>query len=404
MSLPLQILVNQNLVLVDEAQEIVVRERDHVCFRIQVPSNIDVVDNLNTPLLFIEDFSVSLIRTNSSNGIDLYESKDGPIFRDVFGMAVVRLNVGTHEVIQLFNVLLNKFASKQIESMIAYLFSVNDSLIRACLARSALHAGSAKLGETDPETLLSTSEEFVKTIVNHRLELSHRLRKRLIPVKLPAWKVQQSADGIDPYDIMTNLDSLIPVIGGGDVFVHGKHYSLQGMDVTALLGSPDVQENSILLGGIYSIRDKVQILSDLIDFEKVSSHSASHDQEHESLSVLLARVTTGSMHARCVVLIETLTELIYYFEVKIGFIYRGEILPKITPFVRASRIYLTLFQKLHEWYQLGDLSPHGLDFLSKLRTVSKIYEFFVLFKMLEFFTARNWEIVEAKQADRKSVV
>lgn len=392
MSGPLQILVNQNIVEVDEGQEIVVRERDPVCFRVKVPTGTD------TPLLFVEDFSIGLIQTYTGGGVDLYESKEGPHFREVFGTAVVRLNLGEVEVTQVFNVLLNKLASKQIESMIAYLFSVSDTLIRVCLARSTLPVGSTSMGNVDPETLLSTAEEFVKTIVNHRLELAHHLRKRLVPIKSPSWKAQLSVDGIDPYDVITNLDSLIPVAGDGDVIVKGRHYSLHGMDVTTLYSSADVEENSILIGGMYSIRAKVQELLELIDSGNISTHLDSHDKEHESLSALLARVTTGSMKIRCEAIIEAATEIIRYFEVKLGFVHKGEILPRITPFVRSSRTYFSLFHKLHEWYQLGVPSLNGLHFLSKLRTVSKIYEFFVLFKMLEFFTDRDWEIVEATQS------
>jgi hypothetical protein len=94
-----------------------------------------------------------------------------------------------------------------------------------------------------------------------------------------------------------------------------------------------------------------------------------------------------------------LEEIIRYFEKTLEINYQGgDYRPVMTPFVRAVRIYRRLFEQLYQWYELGEPNLEGRNCLIKLRSVSKIYEFVALFKIIDYLYERNWIISNAKKS------
>jgi hypothetical protein len=120
----------------------------------------------------------------------------------------------------------------------------------------------------------------------------------------------------------------------------------------------------------------------------VSTTVDSHD--YETLDAVLLRLTASDIKQRCENQLFQLEEFVRYFEKKLGLIYKGELPPVMTPFVRSSRVYRRLFEQLHEWYKLGNPTLNNRHHLVKLRTISKIYEFVVFFKLIDFLHEKNW--------------
>ena len=55
-----------------------------------------------------------------------------------------------------------------------------------------------------------------------------------------------------------------------------------------------------------------------------------------------------------------------------------------------------IFEQLQHWYSLGAPSLAGRTFLVKLRSLSKIYEYFTLFKLFDYFESNAWQLSDAK--------
>ncbi|MEB0164947.1 hypothetical protein QN360_18800, partial [Glaciimonas sp. CA11.2] len=143
-------------------ENIAVRERDDVQFFLKTPIGIE------PPVLYVEDYKVGFEESIIIEQNALYVTRRGPLFREVFGLSMVRCQCGSITKILTFDVLIHKLQAHQIEEMIRYLYSHSDSLIRVCLARSTLPTGSKGIGNADPETTLSTAERFVSTLLNSR--------------------------------------------------------------------------------------------------------------------------------------------------------------------------------------------------------------------------------------------
>jgi hypothetical protein len=362
----------------------VVREDHYVNFKL---SDLKSKEN---PSLFIEDYRLNL--TESYDVIEgrIFYSESYPIFRESFGLSTIRIYLENQSVELHFEVIVKKVNAQQVEEMIHYLTQKHEDIIRICLSRTTLSMGVTELGISDPETVLKAVEKFVNTITDCRLELQRQLRKRLVPVKQPAWKSTHGSD-IDPFDVILNLDALEPRFGESDVMVNGRSFSINNMEVTTLQSIVNVEENTVLIGGLYSMRRVIINLLERINSDFSYEKIAQHDHKYVSLNSLLLRLTSSNMKQRCEEQLFQLEGFIRYFEQKIGLIYKGEHLPKMTPFVRASKIYKRLFEQLYEWYKLGEPTLDGGNYLVKLRSISKIYEFVSLFKLIDFLNEKKWQ-------------
>jgi hypothetical protein len=349
------------------------------------------VNNNETPILFIEDDELTLTAVYSEHLGNVFRSASSSLFRESFGLAVINIHLAEQRFELRFEVIVKKMNAQQVEEMIRYLTQKQTDIMRICLSRTNL----AIENTSDPETILNTAETFVNTLISCRLELQHHLRKRLIPMKQAAWKASQNSD-IDPFDIIFNLDALEPVLGKGDVVVNGRSFSITETEVTTLEQTANVKENAILLGGLYSMRRIITTLLDTINPDFLHSKIAYHDPEYESLNDVLSRLTSSNMKQRCEAQLLQLEEFIRYFEKNLAITYQGELRPIMTPFVRASRVYRRLFEQLHEWYSLGDPSLNGRNYLAKLRSVSKIYEFVALFKLIDYLYDNHWTTINTR--------
>lgn len=98
------------------------------------------------------------------------------------------------------------------------------------------------------------------------------------------------------------------------------------------------------------------------------------------------------MHGRCQQVIEGAEGLIVQLERDFEVEFKGESFPRITPHVRSSRFYRPVFEQLALWFSIGSPTLDGNHFLIKLRSLSKIFEFFVLFRLFEYMVVRGWAL------------
>lgn len=361
----------------------IVREDQIVYFEL---TDLDI--NNEIPVLFVEDYELNLTLEYKEN-FRLFRSVSGCLFRESFGLSIVSIHLGEQQFEIRFEVIIKKVNAQQVEDMIHYLTQKQQDILHICLI------GENNKSTSDPDTLLNTVETFINTLIGCHLELKHHLRKRLIPVKQPAWKSSQGSD-IDPFDIIFNLDALEPVLGDGDVVVNGRSFAIKGIEVTTLEATVNVKENAILLGGLYSMRRIITALLHDIKAGFTNSNVILNDSGYESLNNVLLRLTSANMKQRCELQLLSLEEFIRYFEKTLGISYQGEQRPIMTPFVRASRVYRRLFEQLYEWYTLNESSLDGRHYLAKLRSVSKIYEFVALFKLIDYLHGENWTAIDTQ--------
>lgn len=342
--------------------------------------------------VFFEDAEPELTLLSEVTGL-VYRIPPSRYFAECFGQSFVRVYVDGVSYAIFFNVRAKKVSVIAASKMIRYLASHHESIIRSCFSRSTIPVGSIEGPMADPESIIAAAEGYTAALTIHRTELMSTRRTRLVPIRQPLWKSSHANCDIDPVDILNNLDAISPTSPEGDLFLRGRHFSLGDIDVSALTESSDVLENKILLGGLYSIRGKLQYLLDRLDQRALAPASS---DGYESFDRLLLTLTSAGMVKRCYEVIERTNELARLFESRLGVQYAGEIRPVMTPYARTSKVYRALYGHLATWYELGAPSFGANHFLIKLKSLSKIYELYSLFHLLEQMLASGWTGLQVK--------
>ena len=363
-----------------------IREDDELSIGIAVSDpNIEVT-------IFFEDAEPELTLVSEVSGL-VYRIPPCRYFAECFGQSFVRVYVDGVSYAIFFNVRAKKISVIAASKMIRYLASHHESIIRSCFSRSTTPVGSVEGPLADPESIIAAAEGYTSALAIHRAELMSTRRTRLVQIRQPLWKSSHANFDIDPVDILNNLDAISPTSPEGDLFLRGRHFSLGEIDVSALTESSNVLENQILLGGVYSIRGKLQQLLDGLDQRALSPAPS---DGYESFDRLLLTLTSAGMLKRCYDVIDRTNELTRLFESRLGVRYAGDIRPIMTPYARTSRVYRALYGHLAIWYELGAPSFGANHFLMKLKSLSKIYERFGLFHLLEQMLSSGWTGVEVK--------
>lgn len=370
----------------DTSPNYIVKELD--LFSIKIP--MDIGDNIS---FYVEDYQISLIVRDG-----FYISEQASIFRESFGISVGRLVVDDEIFEVFFDVLALKVTAQKIEKMLSFLHENNKKILSIVFSRSSAPRGSKNNGDVEPEVIVRNAEVFVNKFMELRQDLVFNLRKRLVPEKVPVWMSKDYVDYFDIDDFFESIDRLSPTASEGDVLINGRMFSVDKIYKTDLVESSATYENSVLLGGAFSILNKVRGLLDFLK-ESFSRGQGVYDKEYESIGNFIARVTYDAIEFRCLILIEKLEEIVRFLKDDLKVKYRGEILPRVTPYVRGVKVYRILFDQLANWYNLGSPDFKGLIFLSKMRSISKIYELFCLYKICFVLYQQGWQVFSSEESD-----
>jgi hypothetical protein len=371
-------------VSLDSINSHTIREDDEIAIAVSV-------DDANTEAnIFFEDAEPELTLIAESSGL-AYRIPPRRYFSECFGQAYARVYVEGVSYTIFFNVRAKKVSVVAATKMIRYLASHHESIIRSCFSRSAVSVGSTEGPMADPEAIIAAAESYTSALMVHRTELLATKKTRLAPARQPLWKASKSNPEIDPIDILNNLDAISPSPNEGDLFLRGRYFSIGDIDISTLRETANVFENQILLGGLYSIRAKLHNLLNGLDHRALSPNSS---DGYESLDRLLLTLTSAGMIRRCNEVINRTNELTRLFESRIGVSYAGDIRPIMTPYARTSKIYRVLYSHLATWYELGAPSFGANQSLMKLKSLSKIYELYALFHLIEQMLSTGWEGVQ----------
>ena len=349
------------------------------------------------PEIYFEDYQANC-QQRTVNGMTWYETPTEEYFSSCFGNANARIEFADEREIVEFDVRVNasKASAEQVRQMLEFLSSHDESLIQSFFSRSTQSMGSSRTDNVDLEMVLSRAEKFLEELQAYQPELANNLRKRLVPIRVPLWETDRVNCEIDPYDVISNLDALTPSSGDGDVFLRGRNYDLSSIDVTRVAPTADVNENRVLLGGLYSIRRKPsEIMTRLTLYaagQQADPDEWSMPPGFESLARLKLKLCAGGMISRCTSVLDNAEGFIRYFERKLGVRYFGEIMPIMTPYARSIRVYKILFVQLNRWYELGTPNMDVIDFLMKLKSMSKIYEIVTWFQLIHSVQLQGWTL------------
>lgn len=349
--------------------------------------------------VFLEDYEIPCV--NMGDGLTL-KSQINHLFRESFGYSNVRIFIDSEIFSELlFNVSTDESKFDNIKSMMTYLLQNNERVLDLCFARTKYKSKNDGEFEASFDTIISLAENIIKTF-NEKTPILHKeLRNRLELIKEDT--NETNFYNINPYDVINNLDQLYQGYSPNSLTLFGKIYSLDNIQRENYVDSYDLEENKILLGGLISIKEILLTISDAID-KKL--YRPTYDKEYERITPfyklnkfniddLYAQITTSGMQKRIDSILNSTDELLYLFQRKLNINFKGFIQPNLTPFARKSSFYLTIYKYLDDWYSLGNPNI-GADYdLAKIRSTSKIYELFTLYKLIDALHDDGWKVINS---------
>lgn len=342
-------------------------------------------------------FDKALMELKNEAG-NTYTSVCTDLFKETFGYSRVDVDCDGDVYSIVFDVLCLKVNASKVEDIIKYLNSKSESLTNVCV----LKADGRGRDNLSPELIVGCAESVISYIVNNKNNFTSQLKTRLTPKRVAAWNASRTNANIDPFDVINNIDGLRPTHEQGDLTYRGRNFEFSGVDISVPAECADVEENRIILGGLYSIRRAMAFILNSIDEQFVGFPSLKLDGSYESLSSVMMRVLTVKMKARIISIQNHLGGLIKLFH-SLGVTCQGELQPVITPFVRGNHLYRCLFQHLHAWFDLDSSMFGNFDFLFKIRSLSKLYEIYCLYQIVDVLNDLGWVVLSVNVGERNNV-
>lgn len=316
-----------------------------------------------------------------------YSTHPKDIFRDCFGESSVYIFIDGEKVAEFVcSVKVTKIRATEIEGMVDFLCSKSNFLIENHLSRTTTDFDILKSDINSLPLILEKFESFIKEIISNQTQLKNKPHKKLIIKKLESWK-NNKYNNVSPVDILENLDVLIPHYGDGDVKLHGRNFIVGDLLTENIIETSDTFENQVLLAGLYFILRKVKVVVEYYtNIMSENSYTKALNNDYVKIDyIIIAKLTSTGMLKKSQDIITEVNKLIYFFNnvMKVKFDYKYS-KPEMTPYVRSSVLYRRLFDKLQAIYNIENYDFNAnKQFLIKLKSLSKIFELFCFYKLVE---------------------
>lgn len=396
--LDIKVYVNNERVSIESIID--VSDRDSIQFELS-SLNTDYFDIRNVEL-FLEDYKIPLTLAGSELSL---KSQINNLFRESFGYSNIRVFIDDELFYEIaFNVSTNQEKFENIKEMMSYLLSNNERILDVCFSRTKYKARNDGEYEASFESIIGLAEKIVGSCEERKYILGKELRHRLELVKEPA--NDRNYYNINPYDVVENLEQIYQGYSPNSLTLFGKVYSLDNINRENHIDSYNLIENQIILGGLVSIKETLLGISKSIDSK---GFEPNYDKEYRIIKPhhrldnfviedLYVQLTTTGMTKRINSVLKSIEELIYIFQKRLGVEFNGYVKPILTAYAKKSSFYLLIYTYLNEWYSLG--SPDvGIDHdLTKIRSTSKIYEFFTLYKLIDKLYQDGWKVTKSVES------
>ena len=354
---------------------------DEVQFFLEADNNVDLD-------IYVEDYILP-IQQQSESSLNYYSIKD-KIFRESFGYSTVRVYIANELKYELlFNILTKEDKFEQIKEMVVYLLKENNRVLDICLARTKLELDNFNELSPNLESVINLSEDIIQIFLSKKGNFSKILKKRLENSK-EAMSGSNHFNNIDPYEIFNNISDIFPSNDPESITIKGKKYSLENINRDILKDSYNLEENQILVGGLHSIKNTLLDIKTTIPSQYVKEVKLTYDQEYSNLKNfqknftiedLYLNITTDGLLKRIDSILISIDTILFELQKRLDINFLGYKYPKNTPFVKNSSFYKSIFNKLFEWYNLGEPNLGINKNLIKIRSISKIYELFCLYSV-----------------------
>ena len=202
--------------------------------------------------------------------------------------------------------------------------------------------------------------------------------------------------------LMNHPEALRPSNGTNGIRIGSKTYIPDLSKAPKTTSTTDVYENQVTLSFLKSVCEDIQSM--IPELEQLISElplkTATSDGLVSSASFMMS-ATRRSLHHTVNDLQELLSEYKHLYEVYCSAIPASEIPfshePKATPAFLRLPGYHHVYDGIHRWFAVKDVSVRDVRFVRTFLQITEMYEVYVLAKLSAFFTDWGFELTSSRK-------
>lgn len=366
----------------------------------------DILENVE---LLVGDYSVSL-HYNAST--DCFETETELIFSGCFDLAYlsVFLDDGNGEEKVFYTDFLRVATAKQtIEQVEKMLDEIEENLpafLEVCFSKSRKNSGLVKNDIRSIWNTLSLIDEIIEIFeANHGHFTNHKKATVESTATVVDVKSMRIIDQESLRWIVSNPDYLVSTEKDSGIVLNEKKYIPSKIKTYLPQYSYDVYENRVILGFLQSILEYISgqisgFKKEMADFKTIPE------------SIVVQLPNTHDLTGRCVYIYykgvvkrflerkSRLLEIYYKYEKTLechSYVVYG--IPKLTNTFKQVYHYRLCYECMVKWFAAGDYSFDHLNYLFKLKTLSRIFEYFCLIKLQTALVQCGYRLQEASRVE-----
>lgn len=361
--------------------QIELHELDKVQFEIQCLST--------SPEIYIEDYKVSLKKEG-----DAFLSEEYQFFRESFGESKIRLYAdGTNNEF-LINVLAQKVTCDKALEIIDFLYKKNPNLLKIDFSRTTIEKSLVSSQETNFEGFIDFSQNLINFLNKSRSNLKNLIKKKM------AKKFNDFGGNVNPDDVICNLDRIFYDEASSDVLIKKNFYSIKDIKGESFYDFYDFYENRVILSGLIYTKNQLYNIKNFLSGSTLHE-DFSFDKEYSNFkegsfnfSKIILQVTSDGLLKRINIIINELDSYISYLNKKLKINHSKPFYPRVTNTIKNSLFYKELFFIIKCLYECGTFGFNDVVSKFKVRSMSKIYEFFCFYKLEDIFLDLNFTMID----------
>lgn len=357
--------------------------------------------------LFVGDYSVPLI-FNASTGC--YETEKDTVFGGCFDLVCVSVIIdnGYEEesayYSQYLRIATTKQTAHQVKQMLSEIENNLPNFLDVCFSRSRKKAGLIKHDVRSIwntlriiDEIISVYEENYGYFSNHKKSVVEQ-ETAIVDVKSMREVNQESLIWL-----ASNPDNLVETGRESVIKYKEKYYAPTKIKTYISKYSYDIYENRMILGFLQSV------------IEYINNQVAGFSREIIELqnipnSIVIQLPNTHELTGRCIYVYykgvierfenkrDILQELYYRYAHILECVTENIVaLPKLTNTFKRVNHYRMCYECMVKWFEAGDYSFDHLNYLFKLKTLSRIFEYYCLIKLQTALVQNGYAITEASR-------
>lgn len=367
---------------------------------------LDEVEDEDNVELYVGDYPLSL----NFDEAGCYKSNNEAIFSGCFDLVnftvCIQGNMGDEKYYysDYFRVATTKQTIKRVEEMLEEIEKNIPNSLDLCFSKSKKQAGLLSSDRRSIWNTLTLVDEIIKIyeeclglFINHKQASVEEYRTIVDVTEM------HNVDQECLRWIACNPDNLIPTKEDTGISLDENKYIPSKVKTYTSRYSYDVYENKVILGFLNTIYEYISRQLDCLNREL-------KELEQVPQQIVLQIPNTHDLTSRCV--------FVYYKKVKEQFLERQICLqelfgkyeyclrctpdvivgiPKLTNTFKQIYHYRLCYEAMVRWYTLGDYSFEHLEYLFKLKTLSRLFEYFCLIRLQNAFLKCGYYL---KESDR----